>query len=128
MLQNLGQASLRVLDQLNGGADHFIQIVRWDIGRHADRNTIRTVHDQVGNARRQHRGFHGALVVVGNKVDRVLIDVGQHLRRQCASCGLGVTHGRRRVAIHRAEVALTIHHGIAHAEGLRQPHHGVVDR
>ena len=101
--------------------------MRRNIGRHADRDSIRPVDDQVGNARRQHRGLDRAFVVVGNKVDRVLIDVGQHLAGNARHAALGVAHGRRWVAVDGAEVALAIDHGVAHAEGLRQPHHGVVD-
>jgi len=55
------------------------------------------------------------------------IDVCQHLSGDARHAALGVAHGRRRVAVHGAEVALAIDHGVAHAEGLRQPHHRVVD-
>ncbi len=101
--------------------------MRRDIGRHADGNSIRPIDDQIGKARRQHGGLGRAFVVIGNEVNRVLIDVGQHLAGNAGHAALGVAHGRGRVAVYGAEVALAINHGIAHAEGLRQPHHGVVD-
>src|SRR3546814_16730878 len=41
---------------------------------------------------------------------------------------LGVAHGRRRIAVHGAEVALAVDQRQAHGEVLRQAHHGVVDR
>ena len=40
----------------------------------------------------------------------------------------GVTHGRRRIAIHRAEVALPIHQRVAHVEALRHAHERVINR
>ena len=39
-----------------------------------------------------------------------------------------ITHGRRRVAIHGTEVALTINERVAHGEILRHADQGVVDR
>ena len=41
---------------------------------------------------------------------------------------LGVAHGRRRIAVHRAEIALPRDQRQAHGEVLRHAHHGVVDR
>ncbi len=67
------------------------------------------------------------LVVVGDEVDGVLIDVGEHLAGDARHAALGVAHGRGRIAVDGAEVALAVDHGIAQAEGLRQAHHGVVD-
>ena len=127
VLQNLGQPRMRIVHQLDGCVDDFRQVVWRNVGRHADRDAVRAIHDQVWNARRQHRGLERALVVVRHQVDRVLVDVGQHLARDAHHARFGVPHGRRRIAVHRAEVALAIDHGIAQAEGLRQAHHGVVD-
>ena len=41
---------------------------------------------------------------------------------------LGVAHGRRRIAVHRAEIALPVDQRQAHGEILGHAHHGVVDR
>ena len=128
MLENFGEAGLWIVQQLNRRVDHFGQIVRRDVGRHADSNTVGTIDDEVGNARGQNRGLGGALVVVGDKVDRVLLDIGEHLGGNARHAAFGVTHGRRRVAVYGAEVALAIHHGVTQAERLGQTHQGVVDR
>ncbi len=42
--------------------------------------------------------------------------------------GFGVAHGRRGVAVDRAEVALAVDQRVAHREILRHARHGVVDR
>ena len=36
--------------------------------------------------------------------------------------------GRRRIAIHRAEISLAVHQRIAHGEGLRHADQRIVDR
>src|SRR5699024_8721852 len=76
----------------------------------------------------QHVGFLFGLVKVGVPVHGLLLDVGEHLTGDFGHAGLGITVGGRGVAVHRTEVALAVHEGIAQAEILRQTHHGVVDR
>ena len=34
----------RVAQHVQASVNHFVQIMRWNVGRHADRNTARTVH------------------------------------------------------------------------------------
>ena len=67
-------------------------------------------------------------VVVVAEVDGVLVEVGQHGHRGLGQPALGVAHGRGRIVVHRAEVALAVDQQQAHAEGLRHAHQGVVDR
>ena len=49
-LQHFRQHSLRIVDQHDGRIHDFCQIVRRDIGRHSDRNPVRSIDQQVGNA------------------------------------------------------------------------------
>ena len=49
-------------------------------------------------------------------------------RRELAHPALGVTHGRRRIAVDRAEVALTVDEHVAHREVLGHADERVVDR
>ena len=74
---------------------------------------------------RHHRLDRG-VVEVGDEVDRVLVDVGQQLLGDLGQARLGVPVGRGRIAIDRAEVALSVDQRIAQAPGLRQAHHRVV--
>ena len=48
---------VRVLDQCDQGIDHFAQIMRRDIGCHADRDARRAIDQQIRNSRRQNRGL-----------------------------------------------------------------------
>ena len=68
------------------------------------------------------------LVVVGLKIDGVLVEILEQRRRRARQPRLGVTHGGRPIAVHRAEIALPVDQRQAHREVLRHTHHGVVNR
>ena len=104
------------------------QVVRRDVGGHADRDAGRAVDQQVGVARRQHGRLLRATVVVGLEVDGVLLDVADHLERQRRHPALGVPHRGRGVVARRAEVALAVDQRRAHHPRLGEPDQGVVDR
>ncbi len=104
---------VRVLEQVQTGIHHFVQVVRRDVGGHAHGNAARAVDQQVGQAGGQHQGLFFAAVVVGAEVDRFFLDVGQHLVRDLRHADFGVPHGRSVVAVHRAKVALAIDQHVA---------------
>ncbi len=106
----------------------LVEVVRRDVGGHADRDAGRAVDQQVREPSRQHQRLLGAAVVVGAHVDGVLVDVADHLHGQRSEPALGVPHGRRGVVARRAEVALAVDQRRAHHPGLREAHQGVVDR
>ena len=128
ILHQAGQVDVGVVDVCDAPVDHFAQVVGRDVGGHAHRDALAAVDQQVGEAAGQHLGLLFGVVVVGVPVDGVLVDVGEHLHGHPAHAGLGVTVGGRGVAVHRAEVALAVHQGIAHGKILGQADHGVVDR
>ena len=117
-----------VFEQLQAGVDDFAEVVRRDVGRHADRDAARAVDQQVRDARRHHQRLFLGAVVVGAEVDRFLVDVGQQLVADARHADFGVTHRRRVVAVDRAEVALAIDQHVAQREVLRHAHDGVVHR
>ena len=82
------------------------QVVRRDLGRHADRDALGPVDEQVGEPAGQDHRLGRAAVVVLAEVNGVLVDVPQHLHGQRGQAALGVPHGRGRVVAGRAEVAL----------------------
>ena len=84
---------LGVGDQVLERLDHLDQVVRRDVGRHADRDAGGAVDQQVGDGGRQHDRLHLARVVVGLEVDRVLVDRGGHRDRGGRHPALGVAHG-----------------------------------
>ena len=104
------------------------QVVRRDVGGHPDRDPGRAVDQQVRDPRRQHHRLGGLVVVVGDLVDGVLEDPGQHQHGQRGQPALGVPHGGGRVVAHRPEVALAVDHRVPQRPRLRHPDHGVVDR
>ena len=111
-----------------GAVGDLAQVVRRDVGGHADRDAGRAVDQQVGVAGRQHDRLLRATVVVGLEVDGVLVDVADHLQGQRRHPALGVAHRGSGVVARRAEVALAVDQRGAHHPGLRQPDQGVVDR
>src|SRR3546814_9627007 len=68
--------------------------------------------------------LRGGLVVVVLKIDGVLVDVLQQgVAGGTRQPRLGVAHGRRRIAVHGAEVALAVDQRQAHGEVLRSEEH-----
>ena len=67
-------------------------------------------------------------VVVGLEVDRALVDVVEQRQRRLREARFGVAHGRRRIVVDRAEIALPVDQLQPHREGLRHAHQRVVDR
>ncbi len=128
VLHERGERQRRILEQRQARIDGLREIVRRNVGRHADRNAGLTVHQQVRDARRQHRGLELGLVVVGREFDGFLGDVGQQLVRDARHAHFGVAHGRRRIAVDRAEIALAVDQQVAERERLRHAHDGVVHR
>ena len=122
------QVDRRVFDIGKTGVDHLTQIVRRDVGGHADRDARRAVDQHIGKARGQHDGLALAAVVIVLELDGFLVDIlGQGMGQLGAAC-LGVAHRRRRIAIDRTEIALPVDQGRAHGEILRHAHQGVIDR
>ena len=122
------EADLGVVDDRDGGAEHLSEIVGRDAGGHADRDALRAVDDEVGEAGRKDRRLLLGAVVVVAEVDGVLLDVVHELAADASHTDFGVTHGGRRIAVDGAEVALTIDQRHPHREVLGHTDEGVIDR
>ncbi len=118
----------RVVDERDRRVDDLAEVVRRDVGRHADGDARRPVDQQVGQLRRQDRGLLLRPVVVVLEVDGVLVDVGEQLRGDRREARLRVAHRGRRVPVDRAEVALAVDERVAHREVLGEPDERVVQR
>ena len=127
-LDNAFEFGLGMADKLDGRVDDLAQVVRRNICRHADRNAVRAVDQQMRRRRRQILGLFRGVVVVRPKIDRAHVDVFEQRLAVGSQTRFGVAHRRRRVAVDRAEVALAVHQRIAHGKILRHAHEGVVDR
>ncbi len=102
------------------------QIVGRNVGRHPHCDAADTVHQKVGQPRRQHEWFLERAIKVVAHIDSIFVQVGEHLVTHSAQPRLGISHGSRTVAIYRPKVALTVHERIAHREILRHTHHGFI--
>ena len=118
----------RVVDDIAGAVDNLGEVVRRDVGRHADRDTGRTVYQQVREAGGEHNRLLTLLIEVRLEIDRVFLDIRQHVVRQLGHAGLGVTVCSRRVAVHGTEVAVTVDQRIVQRKRLRHTHHRVINR
>ena len=126
--QNFRQSGGGVVHQRDGGVHDFGEIVRRNLGRHAYGDTVRSIHQQVGNTRGQNVGLNFALVIVGTEVDRIFVEIFQQPGGHLRQFRFGVTVGRGRVSIDRPEVALPEHQRITQAPGLGEAHQRVIHR
>jgi len=76
--------------QSQTGVDHLAQIVRRDLGGHADRDAVGAIDQQIGNARRQDDRLALRAVVVILEIDRVLVEIGQNRHGRLWSGGTPV--------------------------------------
>ena len=125
-VEDLLQGQIGIFDQRQQRVADLAQVVRRNVGRHPDRDTVRAVDQQVGNLAGEHFGLVLRAVEVGNEVDGVLVDIGQQPFGQPRQPAFGVTIGGGRIAVDRAEVALAVDQRIAHAPWLRHPDQRVV--
>ena len=127
-LDQIVDAERGIVDQRDAGVDDLAEIVRRDVGRHADGDAAGAVDQEVREARRQHHRLALGIVVVLLEIDGVLVDVLEQRVRDLGEPHLGVAHRRRRIAVDRAEIALPVDQRQAHREVLRHAHQRVVDR
>ena len=126
MLHQIAQGGVRIIQHTDARTDDLPQVMGRDIGGHTYGNAGGTVDQQIGEPAGQHPGLLAALVEVGIPVHGVLFDVPQHFACNLGKPCLGVTVGRRGVAIHGTEVAVAVHQHIAHGEVLGQADQGVI--
>ena len=114
--------------QREDGVDGLAEIVRRDVGRHADGDAAGAVDEQIGKRAGRTDGSSFLLVVVGTEIDGVLVEILEQRHRNLFEPRLGVSHRRGAVAVDRAEIALSVDQRQAHREILRHAHHRVIDR
>ena len=127
-LHELLHGDVGILDQRERAVDHLAQVVRRDVRRHADRDAARAVDQHVREAGGQDGRLLVLAVVIVLEIDGFLVDIGQEEGGGLVHPHFGVSHGRGTIAVHRAEVALTVQKRQRHGEGLRHPHQRIIDR
>ncbi len=106
--------------------DDLAEVVRRDVRRHADGDAGRAVHQQLRHRGRQHDRLLARRIVGASEGHRLALEVFEQRLRDAGQPHLGVAHGRRAVAVERAEVALAVDQRVAKREGLRHAHHRLV--
>ena len=127
-LSDLAGCHLRVVDQRDERGHDFLEIVRRNVGRHADGDARRSVDDEIGDRRRKNFRLLQSIVEVGREIDSVLVDVGEHLHRDAGEARFRIAVSRRRISIDAAEVPLSIDKWVAQRKVLDHAHQRVVDR
>ena len=118
-----------LVDQQDGGVDDFAQIVRRNVGGHADGDAAGAVDQQIRNARRKDEGLFAGLIEIGNEVDGFFFEIGENIFGNFGEARFGVPHGRGRIAVDGAEISLAVDERVAHVEILREANErGIDDR
>ncbi len=128
MLEQFVERDVGLIHESKNGVDRLAEIVRRDVGRHADRDAAGAVDEQIGKARRQDDGLFFLVVIVRLEVDGVVLEIVEQRDRDGREPRFRVALRCGRIAIDRAEIALPVDERRAHREVLRHAHQGVVDR
>ncbi len=96
--------------------------------RHADRDALRAVGQQVWERRRQNNRLLREPIVVGAEVDQLFVQPVEQQPRDFGQAGFGVAVGGSVIAVDVAEIALPVDQRIAGGKILREPHQRVVNR
>jgi hypothetical protein len=127
-LHQLLGGGARLGDQVERRVAQLRRVVRRDRGRHAHRDALGAVGQQVREGRGQHHGLLRGAVVVRPEVRRVLVEAVEEELGDLGQARLRVAHRRRVVPVDVAEVALALDERVALGEVLREAHERVVDR
>src|SRR5207253_1810653 len=119
VLHQLVERDVWIVDLRADSVDHLAQIVRRDIGGHADGDPGSAVNEQIRKRSWKNCRLGARLVVIRDKIDRVLLHVGHERSAEMRHACFGITHGSRRIAFHRSKIALPIDQPLAHRPGLR---------
>ena len=110
---------VRIVDLRANAVDHFTEIVRRDVRRHADGDAGAAVDEEVRKSGRENRWLRPCLVIVRHEIDRLLVHVGHERGAEMRHARLGVTHRGGRIAFDRTKVALAVNERFAHRPRLR---------
>ena len=127
VLHQAVERDVRVVDLRANAVDDFAEIVRWHVRRHADGDAGAAIDEEIWERSGKDSRLRAGLVVVRDKVDRVLVHVGHERGAEMRHARLGVTHRRRWIAFDRAEVSLPVDQRFAHRPRLGHVNQGGID-
>ena len=110
------------------GINDFAEVMRRNIGCHADGNAAGAIDKQIGKFSWQNGRFPLSAVVVFLKVDGFLVEIVEKGFSDLLQAALRVAHRGRWIAVDRAKVTLTVNQRQAQRKVLREADQGVIDR
>ncbi|MNG94648.1 hypothetical protein D3C79_536630 [compost metagenome] len=106
-------ADVFIIDVSQAAVDNLRQVMRRNVGGHADSDTRRAVDQQVRDLGwHDGRDLLGA-IIVRHEVDGFLFQIRQQFVSNFGHAHFGITHRRGGVAVDGTEVTLTVHQHIA---------------
>jgi hypothetical protein len=79
-----------------------------DVRRHSDGDAAGAVDQQIRETGRKDLRLLPASIVIGLEIDGIFVDVAEQEIRDLCEPRFGVSHRRRRIRIHRTEIALAV--------------------
>ena len=103
-----------MINQVDNTVAYLVEIMRWNVCCHSYRDTGGTIEQQIGQTGWQYRRLSGLIVIIGNEIYRVLVDVTQQFVCNRGHLCFGIAHRCRWIVILRTEIALPQYQWIAH--------------
>ena len=127
VLEQLRDRRLRIIEQAHAGRRHLAQVVRRNVGRHADRDAGGPVQQHVRQSRRKQRRLLERTVEIRHPVGRSLAELREQHLGVAGQPRFRIAHrGERLRLVRRPEVALPVHDRVAIGERLRHQHQRLV--
>ena len=115
-------------DEIERGVAEFGDVVRRNRRRHADRDALRAIGEQVRHRRGHDDRLFGVARIIVAPVDRIFVDALHDEARDLGHARFGVAIGGGVIAVDVAEIPLPLDERIARDEILREAHQRLVDR
>ena len=114
--------NILIVDIRATSVNHLTKIVCRDIGSHTNGNTVAAIDEKIWNLGRHHTRFDKRVVEVVNHIHGILLQVVHDMLTHLRQAALSITHGSRRVAVHRTEVTLSVNKRVPHGPILSHTH------
>src|SRR5436190_4633953 len=118
VFHQLLERDFRVVDLGTDSINDFAEIVRWNVGRHADSDAGSAVNEQIWKGSWKNRRFGAGFVIIWDEIHGILIHVRHQRCAEMSHPRFGVTHGRRGIAFDGAEVTLPVDKRFTHCPRL----------
>ena len=122
------QRCVFIFKHTDAGIDDLGQVVRRNVGCHADGDAVGTVHQKVRETGGENPRFFSRFIEVGIPVYGLFFNIPQHLLCHTSHSCFRITVCSRRVAIDGAEVTVSVDQRIAHGKVLCQSDQSIIDR